>query len=186
MTAVAIPTIDTTSRRLCACGEELPVGRVQRRCRKCVRAYMRSRSAKGRRRDLRKLVGAAGRVPDDGFVQIRGLVTAMIRRFGGLGSFSQQWAVEISALTKQAPGSPVLVRSMNLLVRLMIIAEESQPKADQLPLTDEQFAARFRNEVVTIIQQQTQIVLLLAEELGYEVIPPGPAACQTEPCPDRS
>ena len=103
--------------------------------------------------------------------RIVALVDDMIRRFGGLENFARAWADQIDRARENRPGSKRILDAHRCIVRLMELCTDSQP--DPTVLTDADLAQHMLVNVEHLVVEQPELVLRVAEALGWTVTKPG-------------
>lgn len=166
------------NRRTCSeCGEIKDEGKFPKRglqCTRCVKDKKDSsddkRSKADRRTAFRTLVasirGNKIEVPHTSEV-----AAEMIRLYGGLGNFCQEWKADLDSLRVEKPGSKMLLDAKSAIVKLVVDSTNQRDSAPDLAgMSDEDLETEFSGLAAMLLRKNPDVMRELLEESGFRLI----------------
>ena len=179
---------DVQDTRLCnVCGRRLPItsfrwqsrrrGR-ERQCRACHYVYEKGRRARKKLREQDKAVSQfvlqVNRAPH--VHKVVALVNEMIEHFGGLEQFSIAWKAQVDRVRQSQPMGKKTLDFFRAVTRMAEVSEQYTPDAQEL--SDGDLADQLLASAERLVSEHPELVLHVAESLGWTVTPPAADAAR--------
>ena len=170
------------------CGREQPIDefRFQHRekgarhpqCNTCFAAYHRQRTAKNRKRDLKRQVDTLATDPGNPAsfgvaTRSEAVVKSMLVRFGGLERFADDW-FKFLKLAHLAGKHHIVQRSFEAMLKLLNLVDVNhENRQKSLDAMTEGELKSFVNELlIERIWGNPEVAVVVLERLGWELKPP--------------
>lgn len=179
---------DSPETRLCdVCYRRLPVtsflwrsrrrGR-ERQCKDCHRDYEKGRRDRKKLRETDQAVSQfvlrVNRAPRG--QKVAALVNEMVQHFGGLEKFTIAWKAQVDRVRQSQPMGKKVLDFFRAVTRMAEVSEEHEPDAREL--SDSDLADQLLASAERLVSDHPELVLHVAESLGWTVVPPGAEAAR--------
>lgn len=144
--------------------------RVSARCRACHRLVAAQKTKRQRDLELSRRIGQIKGT--ESYPKLSELCTELIRKFGGMEKFVDEWHGQLKQAIEDRPGSALVLNSFLSMAKL-VSALSSQTGADRNldDYDDEDLENLMELQVSEWIERNPKYLLAVADTLGYRVIP---------------
>ena len=140
-------------------------------CKACRRGYQAHYRRRQRFKAVQKFAAAVNAADD--FAEVRDLVHDMIERVGGIEELGRLWATAFKACYQADPASYRTLRHLRALSTMMQGLQANPPgKPNLCGITDKEFSLVTEQSVIDAVRNEPELVLAVAEKLGWMVTPP--------------
>lgn len=166
------------NRRTCSeCGEMKEDSHFPERglqCTECIKEKTRSskeNKAKADRRTAFKSLVAGIRGNKIEVPHTSEVAAEMIRLYGGLSNFCQEWKSDLDSLRIEKPGSKMLLDAKSAIVKLVVESTNQRDSAPDLAgMSDEDLETEFSGLAALLLSKNPDVMRELLEDSGLRLI----------------
>ncbi|MHB8862746.1 MAG: hypothetical protein ACYC6N_10095 [Pirellulaceae bacterium] len=103
--------------------------------------------------------------------RVLALVDTIIRRFGGIERFAATWHAQVDRVRQSQPMAKKTLDFFRAVTRMAEVSEGRE--SDPHELSDDELAEQLLASTEHLLSEHPQLVLRVAEGLGWTVVPPG-------------
>ena len=165
-------------RRTCSeCGQLKEEDQFPERGLQCVECLKekalsaKDRKAKASRRTAFKALVAGIRGNKIEVPHTSEVAAEMIRLYGGLANFCQEWKSDLDSLRVEKPGSKMLLDAKSAIVKLVVESTNQRDSAPDLAgMSDEDLETEFSGLAALLLSRNPDVMRELLEEGGMRLI----------------
>ena len=145
-----------------------------RQCIECLRdktLSSKEKKAKDSRRTAFKSLVAGIRGNKIEVPHTSEVAAEMIRLYGGLANFCQEWKSDLDSLRVEKPGSKMLLDAKSAIVKLVIESTNQRDSAPDLAgMSDKDLETEFSGLAAMLLSKNPDVMRELLEESGFRLI----------------